>query len=115
MTKRLSAFVALAFASVAARAAETAYVPTTAFHILPETTSEESGYFSLSESLDGTIHVGTAKYNANAYLVEFDPRTNRQRIVLDTHKTCGLNATGYAAQANAMRATSSIGPSEAPM
>jgi hypothetical protein len=99
MIKRLSAFVALAFASVAARAAETAYVPTTAFHILPETTSEESGYFSLSESLDGAIHVGTAKYNANAYLVEFDPRTNRQRIVLDTHQTCGLNATGYAAQA----------------
>jgi hypothetical protein len=45
------------------------------------------------------IHVGTAKYNHNAYLVEFDPRTAKQRIVLDTHKTCGLTATGYAAQA----------------
>src|SRR5687768_5846322 len=38
------------------------YVPATAYYILPETTSEESGYFSLSESLDGLIHVGSAKY-----------------------------------------------------
>ena len=52
-----------------------AYVSATAFHILPETTSDESGYFSLSESLDGAIHVVTAKYNANSFLVELDPRT----------------------------------------
>ena len=75
------------------------YVPATAFHILPETTSDESGYFSLSESLDGAIHVGTAKYNFNAFLVEFDSRTGKQRIVLDTNTTCGLTATGNAAQA----------------
>src|SRR6185295_11395347 len=74
------------------------YVPATAYYILPETTSEESGYFSLSESLDGAIHVGTAKYGSNAFLVEFDPRTGKQRVVLDTAKTCGLSATGYAAQ-----------------
>ena len=81
------------------RAEPPAYVAATAHYILPETTSEQSGYFSLSESLDGAIHIGTAKYNANAFLVEFDPRTGKQRIVVDTHKTCGLSATGYAAQA----------------
>ena len=75
------------------------YVLATAHYILPETTSEESGYFSLSESLDGMIHVGSAKYGHNSFLVEFDPRTGKQRVVLDTHKTCGLTATGYAAQA----------------
>src|SRR5687767_12635455 len=74
------------------------YVSATAFHILPETTSEESGYFSLCEGLDGNVYVGTAKYNQNAYLVEFDPRTAKQRVVLDTNKTCGLSASGYAAQ-----------------
>ena len=84
----------------AARAAEPPpYVPATAFYILPETTSEESGYFSLSESLDGRIHVGCANYGHNSYLVELDPRTGKQRVVLDTNKTCGLTATGYAAQA----------------
>jgi hypothetical protein len=97
--------------SVCARlCAEPAYVPATAHYILPETTSEESGYFSLSESLDGVIHVGTAKYNHNAFLVEFDPKTAKQRIVLDTNKTCGLNATGYAAQAK-LHTRNFVGPS----
>jgi hypothetical protein len=94
----LSATLAL-LAALTGGAAEARYVPATATYILPETTSEESGYFSLSESLDGKIHVGTAKYNVNAFLVEFDPATGKQRIVLDTNKTCGLTATGYAAQA----------------
>ena len=86
------------------------YVSGKAFHILPGTTSEESGYFSLSESLDGAIDVGTAKYNQNAFLVEFDPRTETQRIVLDTNKTCGLTATGYAAQAK-LHTRNFVGPS----
>lgn len=87
------------------------YVPATAHYILPETTSEESGYFSLSESLDGMIHVGTAKYNVDSFLVEFDPRTGRQRVVLDTNKTCGLTATGYAAQSK-LHTRNFVGPSD---
>jgi outer membrane protein assembly factor BamB len=75
------------------------YVWADAHHILPETTSEESGYFALCEGRDGLIYVGSAKYGANSYLVEFDPKTARQQVVLDTHKVCGLTATGYAAQA----------------
>ncbi len=98
------------FAIVAVGGEPPAYVPATAHYILPETTSEESGYFSLSESLDGAIHVGTAKYNVNSFLVEFDPRTGRQRIVLDTNKTCGLSATGYAAQSK-IHTRNFVGPS----
>ena len=75
------------------------YVWGTAHHILPETHSDESGYFSLCEGNNGRIYVGTSKYNHNAYLVEFDPVTAQQRIVVDAHKICGLNAKGYAAQA----------------
>ncbi|MGI8604226.1 MAG: hypothetical protein ACR2OZ_14715 [Verrucomicrobiales bacterium] len=85
------------------------YVPATAHRILPETTSEESGYFSLSESRR-LIHVGTAKYGENSFLVEFDPRTSRQRVVLDTHQVCGLKATGYAAQAK-LHTRNFVGPS----
>ncbi len=97
-------------ANVALAAEPPPYVPATAFYILPETTSEESGYFSLSESLDGRIHVGSAKYGANSFLVEVDPATGGQRIVLDTHKTCGLAATGYAAQAK-LHTRNFVGPS----
>ncbi|MFN6302323.1 MAG: hypothetical protein ACK42H_09020, partial [Planctomycetota bacterium] len=76
------------------------YVRAKAFHIPPETTTEESGYFSLCEGHDGKIYIGTAAYGRNAYLVEFDPKTEVMRVVLDTHKLVGLplNATGYAAQ-----------------
>lgn len=102
----LSCFV-LSFA----RAAEPPpYVPATAYYIMPETTSEESGYFSLNESLEGRIHVGSAKYGNNSYLVEFDPATESQRVVLDVHKTCGINATGYAAQAK-LHTRNFVGPS----
>ncbi len=101
---------ALLAATLPALKAEGLYVSATAHYILPETTSEESGYFSLSESLDGAIHIGTAKYNHNAYLVEFNPRTEKQRVVLDTNKTCGLTATGYAAQAK-IHTRNFVGPS----
>jgi hypothetical protein len=76
------------------------YVWAKAFHIPPETTTEESGYFSLCEGHNGKIYVGTAAYGRNSYLVEFDPATEKMRIVLDTHKLVGLplTPTGYAAQ-----------------
>jgi hypothetical protein len=75
------------------------YVWGKAYHVLPETHNNQSGYFSLCEGLDGQVYVGTAKYGENAYLVEFDPQKEAQRIVLDTNAVCGLSARGYAAQA----------------
>ena len=46
----------------------------------------------------------------NAFLVEFDPQTEKQRIVVDTNKVCGLTATGYAAQAK-IHTKNFVGPS----
>ncbi|NQU10991.1 hypothetical protein HQ590_09390, partial [bacterium] len=86
------------------------YVWGKAYHILPETHSDESGYFSLCEGTNGRIYVGTAKYGVNSYLVEFDPRRERQRIVIDTHQVCGLSASGYAAQAK-IHTRNFVGPS----
>src|SRR5207253_9387548 len=76
------------------------YLWATAYHIPPETTTEESGYFSLCEGKDGKVYVGTAAYGRNSYLVEFDPKTEKMRVVLDSHRLVGLPAepTGYAAQ-----------------
>ncbi len=78
------------------------YVWGTAYHILPQTHTEESGYFSLCEGHNGKIYVGTAAYGFNAYLVEFDPASGRQRIAVDVNRTCGLPTPSrptYAAQA----------------
>lgn len=86
------------------------YVQAKAFHIPPETTTEESGYFSLCEGRNGKIYVGTAAYGRNSFLVEFDPTSERMRIVLDTHKVVGQKTTGYAAQAK-LHTRNFVGPS----
>lgn len=78
------------------------YVWGKAYHILPQTHTDESGYFSLCEGHNGKIYVGTAAYGFNAYLVEFDPVTEKQRIVIDVNQVCGLKTPDkptYAAQA----------------
>ncbi|QDU23357.1 NHL repeat-containing protein [Urbifossiella limnaea] len=67
-----------------------AYLPCTAYHVLPGTHTDESGYFSLCEGKDGKVYIGTAAYGLNAYLIEFDPKTNRQRIVVDVNNTLGV-------------------------
>jgi len=87
-----------------------AYVWGKAYHILPETTSEESGYFSLCEGHNRNLYIGTAKYQTNAFLVEFNPTSELQRIVLNTANLCGLTATGYAAQAK-IHTRNFVGPS----
>ena len=70
----------------------------TAYAVPVETTSEQSGYFSIVEGKDGRIYIGTAKYGANAYLVEFDPATKQMKVVVDAQKEIGTTATGFAAQ-----------------
>jgi hypothetical protein len=88
------------------------YLGARAYHIPPETTTEESGYFSLCEGKDGRIYVGSAAYGRNSYLVEFDPATEKMRVVLDTHKLVGLplEPTGYAAQSK-IHTRNFVGPS----
>src|SRR5436190_246391 len=117
----LSLPVALLFASVTwaadppkanAPPASLKYLWATAYHIPPETTTEESGYFALCEGKDGKIYVGTAAYGRNSYLVEFDPKTEKMRVVLDSHRLVGLPAepTGYAAQSK-IHTRNFVGPS----
>ncbi len=71
----------------------------TAHEIPKETTTEGSGYFSIIEGHDGQIYIGAAKYGFNAYLVGFDPKTDKMRIAVDCMKEIGSTARGFAAQA----------------
>src|SRR5687768_3538610 len=91
-----AALALLAFSATAIRAQDAApakapfnYLWGKAYHIMPGTHNNESGYFSLVEGLNGKLYIGTAKYGENAYLVEFDPKTEKQRIVIDTNKLTG--------------------------
>ena len=110
---RPTAFTVLVAASTLSAAAAEApfkYVWATAHHILPQTHNNESGYFSLVDGLDGRMYVGTTRYDVNSYLVEFDPQTQRQRIVIDTHELTGQTATKSAAQAK-IHTRNFVGPS----
>lgn len=75
------------------------WLNTTAYALPKETTSEGSGYFSIIEGKNHRLYIGTAKYGSNAYLVEFDPATKKQTVVVDAHREIGTTATGFAAQA----------------
>ena len=86
------------------------YLWATAYAMPPETTNEQSGYFSLCEGLNGRMYVGTAKYGVNAYLVEFDPKTEQQRIAIDVMKLTGDTRTGMGAQSK-IHTRNFVGPS----
>ena len=105
-----TAFLALSVSAQQKNKAPFPYVWAKAHPICSYTTSDESGYFSLCEGRNGKIYIGTAQYNYNSYLVEFDPRTEQQRIVIDTRKLCGLTESGYAAQAK-IHTRNFVGPS----
>ncbi len=98
---RTSALLALllpAFVRAAAEEVPTNRLPATAFRILEGTHNRESAYASLAVARNGRVYVGPAVYGTNAFLVELDPASGAQRIVVDTRKLCGLEATGFAAQ-----------------
>ncbi|MEM7386148.1 MAG: hypothetical protein AAF514_14500 [Verrucomicrobiota bacterium] len=71
----------------------------TAHAVPPETTSDESGYFSLVEGHNKRLYIGTAVYGDNAFLVEFDPKRGSMTTVLDAEKEIGIDRKGFAAQA----------------
>jgi hypothetical protein len=64
-----------------------------------EYTNQESGYFSIVAGKNGRLYIGAAKYGVDAYLIEFDPKTEKCPMVMDVHKVIGSTATGFAAQA----------------
>src|ERR1700758_2531968 len=76
-------------------AADRHWLWSTAYAVPAETTSEQSGYFSIVEGKDKHIYIGTAKYGSNAYLVDFDPATKAMRVVVDAQKEIGTTATGF--------------------
>lgn len=70
-----------------------------AYKLPSEFTNQESGYFSIIEGQNGKLYIGSAKYGVNGYLLEFDPKSEKTRMVMDVHQVIGSKATGFAAQA----------------
>jgi streptogramin lyase len=70
-----------------------------AYKIPSEYTNQESGYFSIVEGKNGRLYIGAAKYGVDAYLLEFDPKAESFKLVMDVMKAVGSDAKGFAAQA----------------
>src|SRR5260221_11571618 len=51
-----------------------------------EYTNQESTYFSIVEGRNGKLYIGAAKYGVNAYLLEYDPKTDTTKMVVDAMK-----------------------------
>src|SRR4051794_39523675 len=88
-----------ALAAPGRAAGKTPWLLAKAYKLPSEYTNQESGYFSIVPGLDGKLYVGAAKYGVNAYLIAFDPKTEKSQMVMDVHKTVGSTKTGFAAQA----------------
>jgi sugar lactone lactonase YvrE len=99
--KHLAICTCVCLLPVAAHAAEPErrWLPATA-HVVPKyTATEGEGYFSIIEGLNGKLYIGTHANGVNSWLVEFDPKANEMKVVVDAHKEIGTNAKGFAAQA----------------
>lgn len=68
-------------------------------HVVPkETAPEGEGYFSIVEGHNGRLYIGWHANAVNSWLVEFDPRREKMKVVVDAHEAIGADATGFAAQ-----------------
>lgn len=81
-----------------APAADPPWILGKAFKLPSEYTNQESGYFALVAGKDDRLYIGAAKYGVNAYLLEFDPKKGKTRLVMDVHKEVKLTGHGFAAQ-----------------
>ncbi|MBI1904030.1 MAG: hypothetical protein HYS13_23260 [Planctomycetia bacterium] len=97
------ALVLAALASIAAvaRADETKpkkWLPSKAYIIPKETAPEGEGYFAIVCGQNGRLYIGTHANAVNSFLVEFDPKAEAMKTVVDAHKAIGVECQGFAAQ-----------------
>jgi sugar lactone lactonase YvrE len=97
---RTLAALAVVLTPLALPAAEPAphWLYATAYAVPKETTNEGEGYFSIVPGHNGRLYIGTSKHGVGSYLVEFDPKIDQMRVVVDAQKETGTAATGFAAQ-----------------
>jgi len=100
----LAAFGLAAFClTPAARAeqdlAQAKWVKSTAYAVPKETATEGEGYFSIIEGLNSRLYIGTHANAVNSWLVEFDPKAEKMKVVVDAHKAIGKDIKGFGSQA----------------
>ena len=68
-------------------------------HVIPKWTApEREGYFAIIEGHNGRLYIGTHANGVNSWLVEFEPKTEAMKAVVDAHQVAGIKEEGFAAQ-----------------
>ncbi|QDU93219.1 SMP-30/gluconolactonase/LRE family protein [Lignipirellula cremea] len=80
-------------------AAPQTWVEAKAYVIPKETAPEGEGYFSIVSGHDGRLYIGTHANAVNSWLVEFAPKTEQMKIVVDCHEAIGVDLKGFGSQA----------------
>jgi sugar lactone lactonase YvrE len=75
------------------------WIKSTAYVVPKETATEGEGYFSIIEGLNGRLYVGTHANAVNSWLVEFDPKSQQMKVVVDAHQAIGKDLKGFGSQA----------------
>ena len=84
---------------LAAEPAKSKWLQATAYAVPKETATEGEGYFSIIEGHNGRLYIGTHANGVNSWLVEFDPKTKKMKIVVDATRRSAPTAKGFGAQA----------------
>jgi hypothetical protein len=95
------AFVAIVRCIPVAAADEPArkWIKATAYVVPKETATEGEGYFSIIEGLNSRLYIGTHANGVNSWLVEFDPKAQQMKVVVDAHQAIGKDLKGFGSQA----------------
>jgi hypothetical protein len=75
------------------------WLSSTAYVVPKETATEGEGYFAIIEGHNGRLYIGTHANAVNSWLVEFDPKTDKMKVVVDAHKAIGKDIKGFGSQA----------------
>lgn len=75
------------------------WIEAAAYVIPKQTAPDGEAYFSIVCGHNGRLYIGTHANAVNSWLVEFDPKSEQMKVVVDAHQAIGTNAAGFAAQA----------------
>lgn len=75
------------------------WIDATAYVVPKETAPEGEGYFSIIEGHNKRLYIGTHANAVNSWLVEFDPASEKMKVVVDVHQAIGKDRKGFGAQA----------------
>src|SRR5262245_14075570 len=75
------------------------WIRSPAYVVPEEAATEGDSYFTTIEGLNARVYIGTHANAVNSWLVEFDPKAQQMKVVVDAHQAIGKDLKGFGSQA----------------